>query len=297
MIKINLLPPEAGKRPLAAAKRSAGPNATPYYMVLALLYVVAFYGAFWAYQQGEKATKLLAQKTSDRDKRKAEVKRREKRFQENNLLSQEIEEKYAVVQALGPENRIFWSEKMNMVAKARMNLAVYVTKLRLDETILELETPESVKKREEWARQQQKNQAKGTEPKPIKQPVINQTLTIEAIAYGADSSQRLRQVNSFYENLKTLQWKRKSGTPARFLERLRPDLGQLNQRVARVGGVDVLRFGFAIQANPQLTKITTNQGAPGSLLTLPGQVPTTATAAKATPAAAATPSLPREGAK
>src|SRR5215213_4865067 len=104
-----------------------------------------------------------------------------------------------------------------MVAKARMNLAVYITKLNLEEDVQELETPESVARREEWKKQQAKGTAKGVEPKPIKQPVINQAFTIEAIAYGADSSQRLRQVNSFYENLKTLEWKRKSGVSARFL--------------------------------------------------------------------------------
>jgi hypothetical protein len=284
MIKINLLPPEQGKRPLAAAKKAAGPSAAPYYFVLALLYLGALYGAYWAYQQGVKSQQLLARKTAERDKKKAEVKRREADFQKNNLLSQEIEEKYAVVQALGPENRIFWSEKMNMVSKARMNLAVYVTKLKLDESITELETPESVQRREEWRKLKEKNQAKGVEPKPIKQPIINQTLTIEAISYGADSSQRLRQVNSFYENLKTLEWKRKSGTPAQFLERLKPDFNQLNQKLDRVGGVDVLRFGFAIQADPQLTKISAPSSGAGSLLTMPSGMTTgtaTATAEKA----------------
>lgn len=277
MIKINLLPPEAGKRPLTAAKKASGPSAAPYYLLLALLYVGALYGAYWAYQQNAKATALLARKTTERDKKKAEVKRREADFEKNNLLSQEIEEKYAVVQALGPENRIFWSEKMNMISKARMNLAVYVTKLRLEEQVTELETPESVQRREEWKRLKDKGQAKGVEPKPIKQPIINQTLTIEAIAYGADSSQRLRQVNSFYENLKTLEWKRKSGTVAHFLERLKPDFNQLNHRLDRVGGVDVLRFGFAIQADPQLTRISTPKLGATSLLSMPTPLESTAT--------------------
>jgi hypothetical protein len=283
MIKINLLPPEAGKRPLTAAKKSAAPSVAPYFAVLGLLYAGAAYGAYWAYSQGQAETRRLAMRTAELNKKKAEVKRREKEFEANNLLSQEIEEKYAVVQALGPENRIFWSEKINMISKARMNLAVYVTKLKLSETVTELETPESVKRRDAWRADTSKT--KGPEPKPVKQPIINQTLQMDAIAYGADSSQRLRQVNAFYDNLLKLEWKRKNGTTAKFVDRLKSQFGQLDQRMAKVGGVDVLRFAFSISADPQLTTIMQPKQLGETLLG-----PTTGTAtlpANATPAPSA----------
>jgi hypothetical protein len=281
MIKINLLPPEAGKRPLTA-KKSTAPSAAPYFAVLAIIYALALYGAYWAYAKGQDEIKRLAARNTELNKKKAEVKRREKEFEENNLLSQEIEEKYAVVQALGPENRIFWSEKLNMISKARMNLAVYVTKLKLTEVVTELETPESAKRRADWRADQSKT--KGPEPKAVKQPIINQTLQLDAIAYGADSSQRLRQVNAFYDNLLNLKWKRKNGAEAKFVDRLKPQFGQLDQRMDKVGGVDVLRFAFAIAADPQLTTLTAPRSAADALL---GTTTGTATAKPgATPVAA-----------
>lgn len=252
MIKVNLLPPEIGKRPsAAAAKARSGPTVAPYFAGLILLYGAALYGAFWAYQTGETAKEEFRKATSERDKKKAEVQRREQEFEANNLLSQEIEEKYAVVQALGPENRIYWSEKINMIARARMNLAVYITKLDLTEKIEELETEESIRRRKAWEEQPApKGKQKGTPPAAIKTPVINQTLTIEAIAYGTDSSQRLMQIRSFYENLRAFEWKRKSGEVARFMDKIQPDFEALPQKMDRVAGVDVMRFGFKIFALP-----------------------------------------------
>jgi len=252
MIKINLLPPETGKRANAAAKAKTGPSAAPFFALLFLLYGAALYGAFWAYQKGEKARKDLVSATATRDKKKAEVQKREKEFEANNLLSQEIEAKYAVVQALGPENRIFWSEKINMIARARMNLAVYLTKLEMTEVVQELETPESIERRRQWQQAAKPSSGdKGKEPPPIKRPVINQTLTIQALAYGVDSPQRLSQIRLFYENLHAFEWTRKSGAKVRFLDRLTPGFGTLPQRLDRVAGVDVMRFGFVIAATPQ----------------------------------------------
>lgn len=252
MIKINLLPPETSKRAVGAAKaRSGAPSAAPFFAGLAVLYALAGYGFYWSYSQGVEAVNRTRRLTGERDTLKREVEAREREFEENNLRSREIEEKYAVVQALGPENRIYWSEKINMIAKARMNLAVYVTRLQLQERIVDIETQESIQRREEWRRQNAKSPQKTKEPAPVKRPVIYQTLIIDALAYGSDSSQRLRQVRAFYDALRNLEWTRKSGEKVRFLDRLAGEFETLPQKMAVVGGVDVLRFGFRIPAHQQ----------------------------------------------
>lgn len=254
MIKINLLPAESGKRQ-AAARKPSGPSPAPFYLLLALLYLAAVGVGYYVYTIGADAAEQVSTRTKNRDKLKAEVQARQAEFEANNLRSQEIEEKYAVVEALGPQNRIFWSEKVNMIAMARLNLAVYVTKLELKEQIDERETPESVRRREEWKAAKKKDPKLATpEPKPVKQPVINQTLIISAIAYGNDSAQRLAQIASFYDNLHNLEWKRESGETAHFLDRLANEFQQLDHKAARVAGVDVLRFGFEIKADPQLDR-------------------------------------------
>lgn len=254
MIKVNLLPADSGKRQ-TAARKPATPSAAPFYLLLMLLYMAAAAGGYFVYTMGAEAAAEVKSRTSKRDVLKAEVQKRQSDFEANNLRSQEIEEKYAVIETLGPQNRIFWSEKVNMIAMARLNLAVYITKIELEEQIDERETPESVLRRETWQAAKVKDPKLATpEPKPVKQPIINQTLIISAIAYGNDSSQRLAQIRSFYENLNAVQWKRESGEQARFLDRMASEFEQLPQKVDRVAGVDVIRFGFKIKADPQLDK-------------------------------------------
>jgi len=255
MIKINLLPVEGGKRQAAASRRSSGPSPAPFYLLLVLLYAAALTGGYFVYKMGADAAERVAAATKKRDDLKAEVQKRQAEFEANNLRSQEIEEKYAVVEALGPQNRIFWSEKVNMIAMARLNLAVYVTKLELQEQIDERETPESVRRREEWKTAKQKNPKLTTpEPQPVKQPVINQTLIINALAYGNDSAQQLAQIRLFSEKLAALTWTRESGEKVAFKDRLAGEFQQLNQKTDRVAGVEVLRFGLSIKADPQLDR-------------------------------------------
>jgi hypothetical protein len=257
MIKINLLPgDQGGGRPQAAARKaSSGPSPAPFYLLLALMYLAAGAAGYFVYTMGLEATRTVNERTAQRDRLKKDVASKQADFEQQNLLSQEIEEKYAVVEALGPQNRIFWSEKVNMISMARLNLAVYVTKIELEEQIDERETPESVQRREDWKAAKEKNPKLTTpEPQPVKQPVINQTLVIQAIAYGNDSSQRLAQIRHFYENLNALEWTRASGVRAKFTDRMAPEFEQLPQKVDRVAGVDVLRFGFRIKADPQLDR-------------------------------------------
>ena len=259
MIRINLLPSDGGKRSAASgagSKRvSSGPSPAPFYLLLALLYAGALTAGWFVYSTGADVKRQVAEASNERDKLKADVQKRQAEFEANNLRSQEIEEKYAVIAALGPENRVFWSEKVNMIAMARLNLAVYVTKIELQEQIDEKETEESVRRREDWKRAKEKDPKLATpEPQPVKQPVINQTLKINAIAYGNDSSQRLTQIRLFMNNLTTLEWKRQSGETARFMDRMSPEIVGGDQVTDVVAGVEVVRFTLDVKAEPQLDR-------------------------------------------
>lgn len=251
MIRVNLLPIEAGKRP-GAAKSFKLPTGGvwPYFGALALLYIVTLYGGYRIWQTGKNWKNRIATVQQNKGKLEKRVQAREVEFAAQNATMQEVEEKYQVAKALSPENRVFWSEKLNMLAKSRIDLAVFITKLQLTEQITEVETPESVKAREEFRNRKTKKPGE-REPKAIKKPIINQDLTIQAIAYGNDSPQRLRQFNSFQEVLRSMQWERENGTSVRFIDGMRPDFQVLPQKMAPVGGVDVLRFGLVCRAEPQ----------------------------------------------
>lgn len=265
MIKINLLPVEAGKRAGSAGKkvvRLPRGGLAPWVLGLVLVYIAIGYGGYLLYRTKMDSKASVDQARALKSRKEREVKRRQEAFDLANAHSQEIEEKYQVVQAL-TENRIFWSEKLNMIARARMDLAVYITKLALDEKIDEQETPESQKRREEW-RKQPKHMPGDTEPKRVMRPIINQWITIYAIAYGNSSAQRLQQVNAFQEVLRQLTWERKNGNTVRFLDGMAPEFAQLDQRVDMVAGVEVLRFGLVCRAEPQMGPTASKGVVPGA---------------------------------
>ncbi|MCX7717790.1 MAG: hypothetical protein N2111_05210 [Candidatus Sumerlaeaceae bacterium] len=267
MIRINLLPTEGASRKarMGGAAASAPPPAPGFSVGLLLLLVlfgaVSWYG-YMAYMRVGDAEQKRKAAGNKRDKLKIVLQQKEREFEKFAAESEEVDEKYAVVQGLSPHNRIFWSEKLNMIARARMDLAVYIMKLTLTEKINEIETPESIKRREEWKNRKNKK-PEDKEPKPIKVPIINQTLTIEAIAYGQNSPERLSQVTGFSNMLTTMTWKRDNGEVVRFMDGMKPEFRQLPQKIEKVGGVEVLRFGFACEAEPQRDRTTT---APATLL-------------------------------
>ena len=261
MIRINLLPTEGAGRKARLGGAAAGtPPPAPGFalglLVLLLLFgAVGWYG-YMAYTRVGDAKRAKQAAEAKREKVKKELQQKEREFEKFAAESEEVDEKYAVVQGLSPQNRIFWSEKLNMIARARMDLAVYIMKLTLTEKINEIETPESIKRREEWKNSKNKK-PEDKEPKPIKVPIINQTLTIEAIAYGQNSPERLSQVTSFSNMLTSMTWKRDSGEVVRFMDGMKPEFRQLPQKIEKVGGVEVLRFGFACEAEPQRDRTTT----------------------------------------
>ncbi len=263
MIKINLLPREAGKKAAGAAAGPSGIHFNPmlvFTALLALLYVGAAGAFFWAYSAGSQANRAYQEVKNRKDKKQKEVERRKKELLEKSAELEDIERRYEVARALSPENRIYWSEKLNMLALARRDLAVYITKLTLSEKVDEVETPESVKRRQEH----RDKKLPGPEPAPVKRPIINQSLTIEAIAYGRDAQEKLNNVVAFQNALKNLKWRRENGTIVRFLDGMNPEFGQLPQKVATVGGVEVMRFGFTVNAEPQTDRRPAAANAPAS---------------------------------
>ena len=258
MIRINLVPEDAGKRG-AARVRSSEPQPIGFVLIVLGMLVAGLGSAFYGYTSFtavEDAHARQRQEDSKKARLKTTLDQKEKDFVLFTSTSDEVDEKYGIVQGLNPENRVFWSEKLNMLALARIEQGVYITKLVLSEKIDELETPESIKRRDDYAKRKEKN-PKEIEPRPIKRPVINQSLTIEAIAWGENSPARLRQITLFNDNLTSMTWVRDSGKTVHFTDGIKPEFRQLPQKVDMVGGVEVMRFGITCDAEPQLDRQTT----------------------------------------
>jgi hypothetical protein len=259
MIKINLLPREPGKKaPGAPASPSGGLGVNPFLLwilVLVILYLAGAGGFYYAYMESVKINRAYQEVASRKEQKQKAVEAAKKQLMEQAPEIEDIERRYEVARALSPENRVFWSEKLNMLALARRDLAVYITKLELTEKVDEVETPESIKRREEH----KAKKLAGPEPAPVKRPIINQSLKIEAIAYGRDAQEKLNNVVAFQNAVKNLKWRRENGTIVRFMDGMSSEFGQLAQKLAVVGGVEVMRFGFVINAEPQTDRPVAQQ--------------------------------------
>ncbi|MBX7244204.1 MAG: hypothetical protein K1X53_01825 [Candidatus Sumerlaeaceae bacterium] len=268
MIKINLLPSDSGGKAATGGPRGsmATPGAALFYGLIATVIVASCAYAWFAFSATQDAMKRLKAEERRRDDKRKQLVDKEKEFEEFVQRSSDIEEKFAVVQALNPENRLYWSEKINMIAKARLDLAVYVTKLSLTEKIEEKETQESIKRREEWKNRKNKA-ANETEPKAIKRPIINQSLLVEGIAYGTDSPSQLRQLVLFNEHLTSMTWTRQNGKTAHFIDNMESEFKPGSMKAVKVGGINVLRFGFTCVALPQTDNSNTSQTLLGATTT------------------------------
>jgi len=250
MIRINLLPREAGKKAATAAPGATRQRGNPFPLfVLILLVLYALGGAafYWAFSQDARSWETLQEVAKRKERVQKTLDQRKQELISKTAELEDIERRYEVARALSPENRVYWSEKLNMLALARRDLAVYLTKLALTESVEEVETPESQRKREEH----KAKKLPGPEPAPIKRPIINQTLNIEGVAYGRDGQERLNNVLAFQRTLKELRWRRENGAVVRFLDGMNPEFVQLPQKIDSLGGIEVMRFGFAVKAEPQ----------------------------------------------
>jgi hypothetical protein len=261
MIKINLLPSSEQRKGSGGASSPAASGFKLFMLLIVLgLGGVGYYG-YLAFEREQESMLKAQQAAAKVEKTKASIKNLKKEYEELAELSERINTRFAIVQALAnPETRLFWSEKINMLAALRMQLAVYITRLELQEDIEDRETPESVARREAW--QRDTSPTKGPEPKAQKVPVIKQRLLINAIAYGTDSPQRLRQIRGFINELRTFKWKRRrSGKEVAFVDNLDPNFEVGDQRTDIVAEVEVSRFSIVIRALEQ-TVDTTQLNAP-----------------------------------
>jgi hypothetical protein len=251
MIKINLLP-NADQRKGGASSSVAAGSGFKLFLVILLAAIggIGYFG-YMTYEKEQASIKKVADAEAKVKKAKDDIKRLKAEYEELSELADRINTRFAIVQALAnPETRLFWSEKVNMLAALRTQLAVYVTKLELQEDIEDRETPESVAKREKW--KNDKSASKGPEPKAMKVPVIKQRLIISAIAYGTDSPQRLRQIRGFIDELRTFTWKRRrSGQEVGFVDKLDSNFEVGNQKTDIVADVEVSRFSITIRAIEQ----------------------------------------------
>ncbi len=253
MIRINLLPGEEKKKrrrakraPTIGAPEAGAPSFSPITIVI-LLVCYALVAALGYLIWNQKATdERLLQEAKDEVARYEEkistVKSQYKEISElKRLTSNQIE----ILRALDPPNRLFWAEKLNMLAELVPD-GIYLTRIEVDENVKEVETKESKERHREWVR----GGKKGKQPKTVKKPVITHKLYLQGLARADLAEDRLRLISAFNEALKTFQWTNRRGEVRKFYEHFRGDINTSELVVTRVEGVAVTKFAFILRTKP-----------------------------------------------
>lgn len=202
MIKVNLLPQEVAVTGRAAARPLGGPVSGGAVVALALVlaYVlVSIVGFLVIYKriQSDSAVKIAEQKYQ---KVLDDIAKLEKNFKELKTLRALYENQLEVLNALDPKERLLWCEKFNLLPQL-VPEGVFLTRIKVDEEVKEVETAESLRRQQEW----QKAGSRGARPPVVKKPQIRQTLTLEGVAYleGGQSDRRLELIIAFLNSLRS----------------------------------------------------------------------------------------------
>jgi len=248
------------KQSSASAFASNGQMFSIILALLGFLFLIICGGIAYSYLQLQDVMKQKDEVVARLEKNKALLKKSEDDLVSMTKLNEEIENKFSIISSLAPPDRIYWSEKLNMLAKARTGASVFLDKIGLQEVLDSVETEESKTRHKTWEDRKAtfEKSSKGkrfTEPEPPKVmvPLIKYTLTLHGIASGKDSSERLSQINSYADSLAAMTWERDSGEKVKFMDGFYPEYRFLEQETKVVGGVNVMSFGLAFDAKPPET--------------------------------------------
>ncbi len=250
MIKINLLPQEmtGGRAGKAASAGSASTGTALVVMLFLILFVLNAGAATWIYLEYSKAEAEFNAASKEAADLRAKLAATQKQVEAVQLSIQEMEKLIQIASELDPPDRFLWSKKLNILPKV-VPEGVYLTQIRVTETIVERETPESLKARQDW-----QTTREGSPPPVVKMPQFTQTLNLEGVSYVPDGTpgQRLDQIIIFQRQLRDnkviLPF---NNLEARFIDGFQGTIDPSAPVVAdEVSGRDVSKFTFQMVTKP-----------------------------------------------
>jgi len=245
MIRINLLPEEMrGRRGRAPRLRAEGPAL---WVIGVLVLIAAVNGAFlwwilWGRNETQAETqRLRAELKVKQDQRDAKY----KDFQALRDLKKRLENQIEILNSLDPPDRLLWSEKLNMLALV-VHPQVFITELAVTEKVTEVETQESIRRRQEWEARQEKV---GSPPEAVKVPVITQTLIITAVCTGENERDQMDNALRFAGDLRNFSIPNARGEVERFMDGFN-DVAFGDFESTQLEGRDVCRFTYTLTTLP-----------------------------------------------
>jgi hypothetical protein len=269
MIRVNLLPQTTDAKGKAKAAGAAGGGAGTSPAVVNLLIVMILAGSFggagywwWNTQNIIKSKEEQQANLKDEVKDLEEVERiKGQDFRKLKELEEAALAKGQVLLTLDPPDRIIWAEKLNMLSELRPE-GISLTELKLEEDVKLINSPQYKDALKEWERAKaeaakSKKKRGGPKvppkPKPIKIPVITQTLELTGIAYKLTLQERLEDINGLRDSLNSYYVTLPDKTIRRFMDGLdseirRGDIQEIENY--QNSGRLVTQFSFTIKTPP-----------------------------------------------
>jgi hypothetical protein len=259
MIKINLLPQEMAGGRGGGQGASVGSGAALVTLVLAGIFFANVALGGWLFVIWNKARSEYDTAKAEADKVAKELKETEVQYSATKMSIERMETLVKVADALAPADRLLWSRKLNALPMLTED-GVYLTEMQVLQKVTDKETPESLKRRNEWEKTK-----KGTPPEIQKVPVFAQTLTLDGLAYVPEGTenQRLDKIITFNKNLKDkkvrLPFDKEESS---FLHGFVGIVLVSPVQVTKSDGRDVTKFKFTINTKP--VTIDVNKPAPAA---------------------------------
>ncbi len=211
--RINLLPDELKGRRRAAAKAPTDKPAFWTILVALLMLAVDAAALYYVLDLRKAAVQETARLEDEKKEKQSEIDQKMAAFIELQQLEILVDNQLKVLGKLDPPNRLLWAEKLNMLALA-INENAFITQLKLSETVIEEQTPESKAARDAWT----KAGAKGVAPPIVTSPVITQTLTITGVCTGENETDQYYNALKFRDDLMKFETKNARGEPVKLMD-------------------------------------------------------------------------------
>ncbi len=253
MIRINLLPPELSRAKRGRVKLGVPPSATALiFLILIPLYAAIVVFGWCCYNKKVKDDRAVSDLKRTREEIKGQVAQKMSEFKDLLELKTLLANQLEILDALNPETRLLWSEKLRMIS-ALIPEGVYLTNVSVTEHIGERETDESIERRRTWTESGQK----GAPPPVINKPIITQTLYITGITCADDQEQRLMHIIRLHDAMKSYSARGLDGKMHRFMDNF-GDLIRIDPTfVDTVAGRTINRFRLILKTQPFTTADST----------------------------------------
>lgn len=248
MIKINLLPQElSGKAPRRASAPSEGTGT----VVATALVFIAIVGAafFFIIKTTNDSKRSLATAKTKQAAIKADLQALQSEWETLERDLRVLRVQYSVINSLDPEDRLLWTKKLNMLPSVVPD-NVFLSEIKVNETVTVRETPESMKRMADYNRVPA-NRRTGAPPTRENEVILSQTLEMVGIAYSPEnlSDERIGKIVEFSKNLQEkpvlIPWSQKE---ERFMDGFAPFSIKFNSAIEEVtaGTRQVSRFSIQL---------------------------------------------------